>query len=309
MTPGWWKKALVRPFLFRGDWPQAHDGVVERPQWRLERRSQLDGGEKRGNESMTPATKKTFVCAFGHLRRSFFTKMYCASLWNVIRWVKQNLQIRFSGRSSCSISVFGTAHVAARYRCTCKMKKNKFRHLLRPPPRPTPPPTPRPHFPLAYWSRKFAFSRIRKKRVPDGRTDRRTDRPSYSDAWPHLKIQNYALQPMHTRCNGLYSCDGMGGKKSLLGVKSKREGKTWFRMILDSLSETTVLKTNKQHFCLWAVYLDLQSWNRYGEPKSVNAVNGKSIKILGLVLVFGLVLSIHVWWNEAAKVWSEASLS
>ena len=35
--------------------------------------------------------------------------------------------------------------------------------------------------------RKQAFSRIFGKRVTDGPTDGRTDRPSYRDAWTHIK--------------------------------------------------------------------------------------------------------------------------
>ena len=56
---------------------------------------------------------------------------------------------------------------------------------------PLPHPRPFPHLPLAYRSRKHAFSRFREKRVTDGptdgRMDQRTDRPSYRDTWTHLK--------------------------------------------------------------------------------------------------------------------------
>ena len=65
---------------------------------------------------------------------------------------------------------------------------------LRPPSHPTPTTTRFPRLPLAYRSRKHAFSRIREKRVTegptDGRTDQQTDRPSYRDAWSHLKTSN-----------------------------------------------------------------------------------------------------------------------
>ena len=35
---------------------------------------------------------------------------------------------------------------------------------------------------------KPSFLQFKKKRFTDGRNDRRTDRPSYRDAWTHLKI-------------------------------------------------------------------------------------------------------------------------
>ena len=61
------------------------------------------------------------------------------------------------------------------------------------------PPSPSARPPLRLRSRNYAFSRIRNKSVTGGRMDGWTERPSFRDAWTHLKTDSFFVEAKFTR--------------------------------------------------------------------------------------------------------------
>ena len=124
--------------------------------------------------------------AFDDISIWFFSRFHCRLVLFLLY---------FSLRFDCSqmplkVETVGTSLVTPNLRCVPPPSSPPSLPPSSPPPLPPSPllsPFPSPWHPLHLRGRNHAFSRIQNKSVTDGRIDEWTDRPSYRDAWTHLK--------------------------------------------------------------------------------------------------------------------------